>query len=272
VLAWEARRAPTPAQWSEAAGAVRAQKQARDLVVFAPDWVDPLGRQAFGDLISLEDATRVPGSLAGYRRLFEVAIRGKRAPEARGRKDEWRASFGPIVVRRYALPASELVSDLAAALPRAKVTLERGGRSVPCSSWDGRRWRCNNSVWNSVGAGIYEVGYRGLRCVWAHPVDRAVKRIEVDDFEVGDRLVGGMGLADNWARMVNDHGAEVVGSIDGREVGRVIAGPDDGVVAFAWKTPGPGKRRLRLEVRGRGTAFKRQVCLALQGLRTEQRP
>ncbi len=39
---------PDDDAWTEAARVVRTQMQAGDLIVFAPDWVDPVGRLHLG--------------------------------------------------------------------------------------------------------------------------------------------------------------------------------------------------------------------------------
>src|SRR5262249_39543599 len=81
---WEARAArpdcgdvPEDAAWQGAARIVRAGYHRGDLIVFAPDWVDPIGRLHLGDLISVDDAARMDA--ATYGRIWEVAIRGARA-------------------------------------------------------------------------------------------------------------------------------------------------------------------------------------------------
>ena len=66
---------PASADWVAARDYVGAQAKADDLVVFAPSWVDPVGREQFGPrLATLEregraDETRFP-------RALEVSIRG----------------------------------------------------------------------------------------------------------------------------------------------------------------------------------------------------
>ena len=69
----------TAADWDAAAAEVRAGFQPGDLIVFAPAWSDAVGRLHLGDLIPPEMAARADES--GYRRVWEVSIRGARAPE-----------------------------------------------------------------------------------------------------------------------------------------------------------------------------------------------
>ncbi len=284
TLAFEHRRAPSAEQWQAAAAWVRQQRRPTgDLVVFAPEWVDPIGRERFGNLVPFDDAVRVPGETVGYGRLFEVSIRGKQSQELRGLlaaarrrgrprpAPEAQARFGPISVRRYALPPTEVLADGADLMSRAKVSLVRGSSVTPCTPFIQNRWRCQGSTWNSAGATRLEVGYRGMRCVWAHPVDNTIKRIEIADVPVGDRLVGGVGLGDNWQRMINDNTAELAAFVNDREIGRITVGPNDGVVRFDWPTgaaAGAGRSgKLRFETRADKSAYARQLCFAAKMVR-----
>ena len=53
-----------------------------DLIVFAPDWIDPVGRLHLGDLIPIDMAARMDA--ARYGRIWELSIRGARSPRHRG--------------------------------------------------------------------------------------------------------------------------------------------------------------------------------------------
>src|SRR5512135_2652143 len=60
IAAWEilrTERAPAGVPggdaWKRAADVVRVQHQPGDLIVFAPDWIDPVGRRWLGDLIPI---------------------------------------------------------------------------------------------------------------------------------------------------------------------------------------------------------------------------
>src|SRR5512140_1794181 len=81
-----AHRAPRLAEWASIREPVRKLKQSDELVLIAPRWAEPLGRQALGDeMMPLKDIAR-PDE-AGYARAIEVSIMGQHAPEAAG----WRA-------------------------------------------------------------------------------------------------------------------------------------------------------------------------------------
>src|SRR5678815_2514430 len=62
---------PGDPSWDEAAAILRKHYQPGDLIVFAPRWVDPVGRLHVGDLIPVEMAARMDG--ARYPRIWAVS-------------------------------------------------------------------------------------------------------------------------------------------------------------------------------------------------------
>ncbi len=78
---WAARHdaaAVDDGAWHAAAQVVRDGYRPGDLIVFAPAWIDPIGRWQLGDLIPIEAAARMDA--ARYGRIWELAIRGGHAP------------------------------------------------------------------------------------------------------------------------------------------------------------------------------------------------
>src|SRR6185436_16136692 len=92
-----------------------------DLIVFAPDWIDPVGRLHLGDLISIDDAARMDA--ARYRRIWELSIRGARSPETSGLSPAESRDEGGVRVRRYDRGPGPLapLAELRALLPAARV-------------------------------------------------------------------------------------------------------------------------------------------------------
>ena len=76
-----------------------AGHQPGDLIVFAPRWNDPVGRLHLGDLIPVEMAGRLDGER--YGRIWELDIRGARAPETRGLTAAEVHDVGGVTVRRF---------------------------------------------------------------------------------------------------------------------------------------------------------------------------
>src|SRR4051812_34598581 len=79
----QVRGVVSEADWSAARAAVEAEYKPGDLVVFAPDWADPLGRKAFGEKLA-SVATEARPDETRFARAFEVSIRGKHAPDLAG--------------------------------------------------------------------------------------------------------------------------------------------------------------------------------------------
>ncbi len=111
VLWHSAEAAPRDDEWQRARASLNGQFQPGDLIVFAPPWVDPVGRRWFGDLMAVEDAARMDA--ARYARVWEVTIRGDHSPDATGTlaSDQ---NFGAVHVRRFDRPAAQVLADLRA--------------------------------------------------------------------------------------------------------------------------------------------------------------
>src|SRR5450432_146327 len=79
----DARSAPRVEEWQALRDEVAKLKGSRDLVLVAPEWADPLARQAFGDaLMPITDLARPDES--AYARAIEVDALGASAPELAG--------------------------------------------------------------------------------------------------------------------------------------------------------------------------------------------
>ena len=189
--------------WERAAQVVRSQHQAGDLIVFAPDWVDPTGRLHLGDLIPIEMAARMDA--ARYGRIWELSIRGAHAAETAGLKPVLEQDVGGVTVRRFERAPAVVVSDVLAA--NQPVTLA-------------------------------EVGFAPHRCIQVTPAPGHPQRITIP-MQLGTRLVGYAGLADVFTRRDIRAPGSLAVEIAGRQVAAVHPGVDDGWVRFeAATTPG----------------------------------
>lgn len=103
--------APSGDDWARASAAVHTGFAPGDLVVFAPGWMDPVGRQYLGDLLTVRDAARMDA--ARYARIWEVSTRGAAAPEAEG-PIGFDESYGALHVRRVDHTAERISWDLRA--------------------------------------------------------------------------------------------------------------------------------------------------------------
>jgi hypothetical protein len=237
-------RVPSDGAWQQAAAAVRAQHRRGDLIVFAPDWIDPVGRLVLGDLVPVDMAARMDADRYGV--VWELAIRGARSAETAGLTPVSEVDLGGVVVRRFERAPAVVVTDLVAELGRARV--------------EGPRAR-------GPAVDIAEVGFAPRRCIVVVPQPGKTVTLTWPDVALGDQLVGAVGLADVFTRRdVRDPG-ELVVSVAGAEVARRRVGVDDGWVHFAVATT-PGKQTVTIAATAVGAkARDRLICVALEARR-----
>ncbi|MGH7338846.1 MAG: hypothetical protein ACREI7_14795, partial [Myxococcota bacterium] len=220
---------PGDGEWRQAAAYLRERRAAGELIVFAPRWVDPVGRSHLGDLISLEDAGRMDAARYGV--VWELSIRGARAPEARGRQVEETASFGGVSVRKLRGTPVVVVSDLRDSARRVE---------------------------------LVEVGFEPHRCALVIPPPGKSVTNDHGRVQLGRTLVGQVGLADVFTRRDIRAPGELEVRIDGASVAAVRVGVEDGWVRFAAATE-PGEHHV--EVIATASARDRRICYAIEARR-----
>jgi len=234
---WAARHdasaAPDDAAWHAAAQAVRAGYQPGDLIVFAPDWADPIGRWQLGDLIPIAMAARMDA--ARYGRIWEVAIRGARAPETAGLTPVASEDHAGVTVRRFERAPAIVVADV---LDRA-ATATGARPSVE----------------------LAEVGFAPHRCLQISPAPGAPLRVGFPAFPLGRELVGYVGIADVFTRRDVRSPVRIEVELAGKVIASATAGVDDGWVRFAAATP-PGPAELTFVATA--AAANRKLCFAAE--------
>lgn len=243
---WASARAgsdvPGDAAWTAAAAAVRERHAAGDLIVFAPAWIDPVGRMHLGDLLPVEMAARMDD--ARYETVWELSIRGAEAPEARGRRVDWTTEVGGVRVRRLVRTPARVLTDFVAAFAGARVEGEAVGRAE---------------------VRLEEVGFAPHRCVRVEPQPGKTVRVQYSGARLGSRLVGYVGLADVFTRRDVRAPGELAVSAGGRELARVRFGVDDGWVRFEAATEPAERAEVTFAATAVGAgARKRLVCFAAE--------
>ncbi len=250
VAAWSTCRTvgagagvPGDAAWARAAALVRAEHAPGDLIVFAPRWNEPVGRLHLGDLIPVATAGRLDGER--YGRIWELSIRGARAPETRGLAPAWSRTVGGIAVRRFERAPAEVVTDVLALPPPTVTGLAARGPALV----------------------LAEVGFEPHRCWQVVPSVGQTVTLRWEGVAVGRELVIGVGLADVFTRRDVRAPVELVVDVGGREVARVRAGVDDGWVRTRVATePGTAALTVTAAAIGEG-ARDRLVCFAIEARR-----
>lgn len=173
--------APADDDWARAEAAVRKGFAPGDLVVFAPAWMDPVGREHLGDLLGVHAAARMDA--ARYGAIWEVSARGASAPEATVPAD-LDQTFGALRVRRHPHTAAHVTWDLAA---RSRL-VEVGYAPHECAPL---RPPATLDA-GTVPLGTHLAVAAGLADFRARRDNRAKARIRVlvDDKPVAERLVG----------------------------------------------------------------------------------
>ncbi len=233
-----AQSVPDDAAWDRAATIVRAGYQHGDLIVFAPDWVDPVGRLHLGDLIPVEMAARMDA--ARYGRIWELSIRGARAPETAGLVPVAITTGGDVTIRRFERAPAVVVSDIREQLGNA---LSDGPRPV---------------------IELSEVGFAPHRCVQVTPMQGHPVRITFPKLSLGSTLVGYVGLADVFTRREIRAPGMLDVEIGGKIVATARAGVDDGWVRFETPTT-PGATDVTFIAHA--DAPQRLICFAAEARR-----
>lgn len=219
VALWEvcatpryAASVPDDKAWEQAAAIVRAGHRPGDLIVFAPDWIDPVGRLHLGDLIPIDMAARMDA--ARYGRIWELAIRGKRSPDTAGLVAKSATAVGDIAVRLYEREPVTVLADVRDLLPSARVE----GPARPTLE-------------------LAEVGFAPHRCIQVVPPAKQPVRLTFPGMPTGTKLVGYAGLADVFTRRSPRGPGKLVVEVDGKPAASARLGVDDGWVRFEAATP-----------------------------------
>ncbi|MFT3693008.1 MAG: hypothetical protein QM831_07695 [Kofleriaceae bacterium] len=197
----DAHSVPGDDAWQHAAAIVNEQRKPDDLIVFAPDWVDPVGRMHV--TIPIEMAARMDS--ARFPRIWEMSIRGAHAPETAGLQGEV-VDDGPVRVTLYSQPAAKVTGDLLAMKPTGPATNE-----------------------------IAEVGFAPHHCWQVIPQPGKPATVTFPQMTMGSKLVGYVGLADIFKR----RDIRTPGTLEvhvGNATTTATAGVDDGWVRFEVPT------------------------------------
>jgi len=231
----DATSVPGDEAWRAAAAEVRAGYHPGDLIVFAPDWVDPTGRLHLGDLIPVDVAARMDAAKFG--RIWELSIRGAHHRDTVGLEPVFEAGHDGVTVRRFEREPAVVLADVRDRLATAVTT---GG---------------------APALELAEVGFEPHRCIQITPAPGQPARITFPAVPLGTELVGYAGLSDVFTRRDIRAPGTLAVEIGGTVVAQVSPGVDDGWVRFAARTT-PGTAAIT--VIASADAPKRQICFAVE--------
>ncbi len=242
-------------QWLAARDAVRALAKPDDLVLMAPYWTDPLGREVFKDeILSLgrearPDATRFP-------RAVEVSIRGMHEREVHDWKVESKKSVGPVTLTVYDNPSyAPLKDDLVNHVAPGKMTVSVAGPGGgECAFVHGKvetgglgfgpaipadRFVCGQGGGSGmIGATVMMPGdYRPHRCLFAPPLGAGkALRVRFEGVVFGQVLHGHAGIDWDSTAHVEEPPVTLVWKLGDRTLGHIVAGNADGWKGFELDT------------------------------------
>lgn len=273
----QATSVPGDDAWHDAATYVRGNWQPGDLIVFAPGWIDPVGRLHLGDLIPVEMAARM--SAAKYARIWELSIRGATAPDVQGLTPA-EERLGPVTVRRYAQQPAEVVSDLIAAAVGRVELVEAGFEPhrclvvavPPARPYLAELFELLDRADDKTRAKLMRGFSRllpELPSAYVGKDDRDGKWITVKQMPMGRTLAGALGIADVFTRRDERRAVALRVEIDGKPVVEAAA-PIDRWVPFRASTTA-GVHELRFRLRWEANAGElpptKSVCVNMEAWR-----
>lgn len=198
---------PDAADWQAASDGLREKRGPNQLIVVAPEWLDPTLRMHVGDLMTTAQLGRLDD--ARYDVVWELSARGAAAPERSGRERGESTSFGELTLTSWVHQPPRVVTDFLVAAETAQINGRvRGPRIVS----------------------LEEIGFTPRRCVKVVPRPNQTVEVRFPEVRLGSELVIGAGLADVFTRRDIREPGRLVISIGGREVARTSLGVDDGWV------------------------------------------
>lgn len=98
------------AEWARAKTSVEKKAKPDDLVAFAPQWVDPIGREHFGDTLATLEREAYP-DVSRFPRAIEVGIRGEHLADLKGWREVEHESVGGMTITTFENPTPVTLKD-----------------------------------------------------------------------------------------------------------------------------------------------------------------
>lgn len=240
-------------EWVAARDAVRGIARPEDLVVIAPYWADPIGREQFKDEIlsvareARPDSTRFP-------RAVEVSIRGQHLDELAAWKVESKQKVGPFTLTVLDNPSyTPLKDDLVnhVAPGKMQVSVVSGGSATDCTFTHARvetgglgfgpaipadRVACPGG--GTLAATVMQpADYRPHRCLFAPPLGGGkTMRVRFLGVAFGNVLHGHAGIDWDSTAHVDEPPVTLTWKVGDRTLAHVVAGNHDGWKGFELDT------------------------------------
>jgi hypothetical protein len=250
--------------WTAARDAVASKIHDGDLVIFAPAWADPLGREYFKDALASIEREAFP-DLTRFPRAFEVSIRGAHRRELDGWREVGREEAGKVTIVTWENPAPATVLDdlvKRAAQQEMRVLRVDGPRESDCAfgrfgtqtgglghgpAVPNERWNCPAGTFAGVSV-VSALDYTPHRCIYAPPTGSgSTLRLVWSGVRFGHVLHGHHGLYVEAERhkdgapvtltfRVEEPDPDSAGGVISNVIGRVVHRDGQGWAGFELET------------------------------------
>ncbi len=242
--------------WRSARASVSADARTGDLVLFAPFWADPIGREFFGDELAGLAREARPDETR-FARAFEVAVHGAHRAELDGWNKLSEKRVGKLAISLYANPAPvQVLTDVLALVTPARMSVSQvqNNAEVPCV-WQrgpgqpgglgvpqgpavpGERFVCSSGTYVGVAV-LHGLDHHPHSCVFASPPGNGGSlRIKVSGVAFGQSLHGHSGVQWLYERTPSLERIEVAFSAFGRPLGQNVHRVGSGWTGFEFPTP-----------------------------------
>jgi hypothetical protein len=239
--------------WRAAHDVVKSMVKPEDLVLVAPRWADPLGRQYLGaEILTPEREGRADET--AFPRAIEVSIRGAHAPELEGWRRAEERKVGKVTITTFENPSPVTVLDrlLAHEGPDKMQVFRIDGEKETECTWvrgapqagnlgfgpaiPGSKFSCPGGAFVGVSV-IATLDYTPRRCFYAPPSGGGgVLRIKFKDVAFGHLLHAHHGIYVEAERHKDGAPVTLAFSVDDKVLARVVHNDGDGWKGFELPT------------------------------------
>lgn len=249
---WQTTGGVVPeADWKAAREVVKAKVHPDDLVIFAPKWTDPLGREFLKDDVATLEREAF-GDVTRFPRALEVSIRGKHRSELEGWREVAREYVGKITVTTFENPSPVKVKDDLLDHANAQgmsVSRVDNNRETECPfqqagvrtgalgfgmAIPNERFVCPTGGFVGVSV-LQPQDHSARRCFYAPPQGGgSVLRVRFANVTFGTALHGHHGI--HWHQERGGVPVSLTWKADGKTLGRVVHVDGDGWKGFELDT------------------------------------
>ena len=268
----------TDDEWKQARAAVESEYKPGDLVVFAPDWTDPLGREFFGDALAPTANEGRPDETR-FARAFEVSIKGAHAPELAGWSPHATRKVGSVTITTLENPSpAHLLDDLVTHVNPDGMSVsvaDPSGNEIPCR-WvrgpttagglgggpavPGERFACPDGSFLGVTL-IRDLADAPRRCLYAPPGGGShTLRVTFANVPFGASLHGHVGIQNENERNRTGAPVTVAFRANDRVLGKITHRDGEGWKGFELSTSDLSGQRGSLIADVSSSERARQYC------------